>query len=153
MVKRELEGIILRKKEDAVAYEEYLESYVYAFDFISNKCLYTPINQVYSMGYSAINNKKDYTILEAFSNYIAKGRLYEIMTQFWNYKETSTRKSEYLIKLLKEKGYNIDTLKKDLVKKFISSVMERVNYILTEQYLNLVISDKYNLEVVIDEKR
>lgn len=151
MIRRDLEGKVMSTKEDSLYYKEYLDSHRDIFRYYTVKCLCTPIYLIYSLGIDIpVENKEFYTLIDSYKNYTARGKLYEIMTKFWNYKINSSENKELLKTLLEGKGYNIETLIEGVIDKFIDSCMERVIYNLNQEGVSLLISEKYNMDILLD---
>jgi hypothetical protein len=152
MIRRDLEGVIITSKKDAWRYKEYLESHYMIFNYVAWDCLNTPINEIYSLG-SVVEDKQSYTVIESFKNYLARGRMYEILTMFWNFNVEGSENVEFLKTLLHDKGYNLQILVKDMINKYIDSLMERVYYVLSQDKTSIIISDRYNMDVLVGKRK
>jgi hypothetical protein len=149
MINRDLENSIVQGKQGIAAYREYLDSYTHMFEYLTWKCLNTPLYKVFSLG-STKDLDDTFTLLDAYKNYIAMGKLYEIMSQFWNFGDvhkSPTGNDRFLSDLLKDNGYDLDKLVKDLITKFQDQYIDKIQYTLNQSGSRVKITPLYNTDV------
>lgn len=150
MILTDLEGTIVEGKEGFETYKNYVESYTCVFELLSWKCLNTPVHKLYSLG----SNKSmgaDFTLIDSFQDFIARGRLYELTTQFRKY-GSRFPSEEFLSEMLKSKGYDLKALVESLVERFIETYLDQVKYILNQKGVQAVVTKNYNIPVIKTEK-
>jgi hypothetical protein len=150
MLLTQLEGTVVEGKEGIEIYKSYINSYTCVFQLITWSCLNTPVHKVYSLG-SNKSMGSDFTLLDSYKDYVSRGRLYELTTQFRKY-DSRVPAEEFLSDLLKDKGYDLILLVDSLVEKFTDAYMEEIKFILNQSNTKAIISKCYNIPVIKTEK-